>query len=266
MKKYFCFAPLVWLSACAAPQATAEHQARPDSPSPRASSTEPAPPASDSSTASAAPSALEAPELRTVTTEVQAEPAAPRPLPPGSKVLHIGDSFAGALGLPLGKRFEAEGVSSILKHTDASYLTTWAWEDALQKYIWRYNPDLVLVTLGANELQIVEPEQRERAIRKIISTIGERPCVWVAIPLWNGPQNGLLEIIRQHSSPCLYLDTNALMDTSQMPRIKDGIHPTASAREEWADVVLAWLKEQLAPSEPPRWVWQAPRAPQSAAN
>ena len=32
----------------------------------------------------------------------------------------------------------------------------------------------MLVTLGANELAIVEPEQRSRAIRKIVETLGER--------------------------------------------------------------------------------------------
>jgi len=180
-------------------------------------------------------------------------PSVVEPLPVGSKVLHIGDSFAGALGLALGKRLEERGVRSVLKHTDASYLTTWAWDDALGKYLWKYNPDLVLVTLGANELAIVEPEQRERAIKKIVETIGDRPCVWVGIPLWNGPQNGLLEVIRRASAPCRYMDTNALVDTEHMPRMSDGIHPTAAAREAWADVVVDWLARERRSNGPMPW-------------
>lgn len=164
------------------------------------------------------------------------------PLPARTKVLHVGDSFAGALGLPLGKLFEAAGVSSILKHTDASYLTDWAWDGNLQKYIWKYNPDLIVITLGANELEIQDPEARAKTIKKLIGTVGNRPCAWVAIPLWAGPKNGLLEVIQKNASPCVYVDTNRLMDVAAMPRIRDGIHPTESAREEWARVVLDWLQ------------------------
>lgn len=177
----------------------------------------------------------------------------PMPLPEGTKVLHIGDSFAGALGKPLGIIFEEAGIRSVLKHTDSSYLTDWAWDGKLQEYIWKYNPDLIMVTLGANELEIVNPELRERTVKKIISTIGERPCVWVAIPLWEGPKNGLLDVIEQHASPCIYMDTNQLIDVAKMPRISDGIHPTTQAREDWATFVAGWLRKHRAPREGRPW-------------
>lgn len=177
---------------------------------------------------------------------LQDQPSAPEPsplpLPSGSKVLHVGDSFAGALGLPLGKMLEGAGVSSVLKHTDASYLTDWAWDGNLQKYLWKYNPDLILITLGANELEIQDPESRGKTVKKLVETIGDRPCVWIAIPLWAGPKNGLLDVIARSVSPCLFLDTNQLMDVANMPRIRDGIHPTELARKQWAEVVLDWLQ------------------------
>lgn len=170
----------------------------------------------------------------------------PLPVPAGTKVLHVGDSFAGALGLPLGTKLKEEGVSSVLKHTDASYLTDWAWDGQLQKMIWRYNPDLVLITLGGNELEIVQPERRERTVKKIVSLVGERPCVWIGVPLWKGPQNGLLDVIEGSCEPCVYLDTSKLIDLSQMERMKDGIHPTTSARARWADAVFGWLQRHRA--------------------
>src|SRR5262249_54659712 len=114
-----------------------------------------------------------------------------------------------------------------------------------------YNPDLVLVTLGANELEIVNPEQRIPKIRKIIATIGDRPCVWIATPLWAGAKNGLFEIIRQNVAPCLYMDTNALI--TSMPRVHDGIHPTLPAREDWADVVVEWLATHRKPTTEKAW-------------
>lgn len=183
------------------------------------------------------------------------EPASsePVPIPEGTKVLHVGDSFAGALGKPLGELMEAAGMRSVLKHTDASYLTDWAWDGNLQKYIWKYNPDLVLVTLGANELEIENPELREKTVRKIVEIIGDKPCVWVAIPLWDGPKNGLLDVIKKNSQPCHYMDTNALFEPTKMARIRDGIHPTTEARKTWAEGVFSWLREQRRPTPGRPW-------------
>lgn len=186
--------------------------------------------------------------------------AEPLPVPEGTKVLHVGDSFAGALGRPLGVLLEQAGVRSVLKHTDSSYLTDWAWDGKLQDYLWKYNPDLVLVTLGANELEITEPNQRRKTIAKIISIIGDRPCVWVAIPLWQGPKNGLMDVIADSVAPCVYLDTNRLYDVAKMPRIHDGIHPTTAAREDWAKSVLAWLQEHRAPEPDKPWKIKAGEA------
>jgi len=154
----------------------------------------------------------------------------------------VGDSFAGALGLSLSTLFEEAGVKSVLKHTDASYLTDWAWNGELQKMLWKYNPDLLIITLGANELAIAEPEQRIKTIQKITSLVGDRPCVWVAIPLWQGKQNGLMDVIKEHAAPCVYWDSNQLLDAQHMPRVADGIHPTSAARKQWAEAVFDWLK------------------------
>jgi hypothetical protein len=177
----------------------------------------------------------------------------PLPIPAGTKILHVGDSFAGALGIPLGKLLEEAGVRSILKHKDSSYLTTWAWEPDLERELWRYNPDLVLVTLGANELGIADPSQREKTVRKIVETIGRRPCLWIAIPLWSEGHNGLLEVIEKSSSPCVFYDTNDELDTLHMPRIHDGIHPTTDARRVWAEAVFDYLSTHRQPRAGSPW-------------
>jgi lysophospholipase L1-like esterase len=178
-------------------------------------------------------------------------------------VLHVGDSFAAALGLPLNRKLKEQGLRSALEYETASYIPGWSAGDKLQKLLWKYNPDLVLITLGANELEIVDPEQRIRNIRRIVSTVGDRPCVWIATPLWAGAKNGLMDIIRQNAEPCRYMDTNALIQG--MPRVSDGIHPTLAAREEWADVVIDWLKAQRAPSPQKPWAL-APEPPPASAQ
>lgn len=181
----------------------------------------------------------------------QKQDAPSAPLPEGTLVLHVGDSFAGALGLPLSRRLKAAGLRSVLEFETASYIPGWASSEKLHRLVNRYDPDLVLVTLGANELEIVNPEQRIKNIRKIVATIDDRPCVWIAAPLWDGAKNGLFEIIRQNVAPCLYMDTNALI--SSMPRVSDGIHPTLPAREDWADVVVQWLAAHRRPTAGEVW-------------
>lgn len=176
--------------------------------------------------------------------------AAAGELPAGTLVLHVGDSFAGALGAPLAKRFRAAGLRSALEFKTASYIPNWAFGADLRRYLGRYKPDLVLITLGANELEIADPPQRARAIEKIVATIGERPCVWISPPLWK-PDTGLLSVIRKHVAPCRYLDSDSLIH--ELPRARDKIHPSKSGREIWAEAVFKWLANAREPHGPGPW-------------
>jgi len=172
-------------------------------------------------------------------------------LPEGTTVLHVGDSFAGALGIPLNKHLKEAGVRGVLKYRTASYIVDWAHQPALDTYLSQYHPDLVLITLGANELEIEEPERRIPAIRKIVDKVGDRPCVWVGVPLWSEEHNGLMDIVRDNAAPCRFMDSAALFP--DMPRAHDRIHPTMQAREDWAVRVFAWLARQRRPTETQAW-------------
>lgn len=188
---------------------------------------------------------------RAPTLSAEAVARATAPLPEGTTVLHVGDSFAGALGIPLNKRLEEAGVRGVLKYRTASYIVEWAHQPDLETYVQQYQPDLVLVTLGANELEIAEPEQRIPAIRKIVSVIGDRPCVWVGVPLWSDQHNGLMEVVRDNVAPCRFMDSAALFP--DMPRAHDKIHPTMQAREDWAVRVVEWLAHQRRPTDASAW-------------
>ncbi|HEX4474260.1 MAG TPA: SGNH/GDSL hydrolase family protein [Polyangiaceae bacterium] len=187
-----------------------------------------APPASSQSATSATPSLPpnSAPE--------------PAPLPVGTTVLHIGDSFAGALGIDLDQEFKARGVRGVLKYETATYIPTWASNKDLDQYLTSFHPDLVLITLGANELTVPDPKVRIPTIHRLVARLGGRPCVWVAPPLWKGARPVLLDTIRQSAAPCLYLDSGALVP--DLPRMRDGIHPSMPARKEWAKAVIEWLQ------------------------
>jgi lysophospholipase L1-like esterase len=178
----------------------------------------------------------------------------PIELPKDTLVLHVGDSFAGSLGVPLGKRFKAAGLRTVLEFETSSYIPTWASGEELEKYVGRYMPDLVLVTLGANEFEIPNPEQRAHAVRKLVKRLNGLPCVWISPPRWK-MDSGVLAVVRENCAPCRYLDSDTIV--KDLPRRKDGIHPSDTARETWADAVIAWLARERAGSAARSWELKA---------
>jgi hypothetical protein len=176
--------------------------------------------------------------------------------PKETLILHIGDSFAGSLGVPLGKRFKAAGMRTVLEFETPSYIPTWASGKELPQYIDKYRPSLVIITLGANEVELVNPEQRAGAIKRLVGKLGGRPCVWVIPPLWKS-DTGIFNVIRANAPPCRILESDSIVQN--LTRQKDKIHPNDPAREVWADAVLAWLaRERAGTAERP---WELRPAP-----
>lgn len=178
--------------------------------------------------------------------EAESEPE----LPKGTLVLHVGDSFAAALGVPLAKRLRAAGLRSVLEYKTASYIPTWAYGKELGRYVARWDPDLVLITLGANEFDIPAPDQRAPAIQRLVEKLGGRPCVWVLPPRWK-QDTGLLDVIRDHAAPCRTLESDTLVQ--DLPRARDGVHPSKQGREIWADAVFEWLIHARDPNSDEPW-------------
>jgi len=162
-------------------------------------------------------------------------------LPTGTLVLQVGDSFAGSLGIPLGERFRAHGLRSVLKFQTSSYVPTWASGTELPEYVAHYNPDLVLITLGANEFELSAPDTRAASVRRLVQRLGGRPCVWITPPRWK-PDSGILAVIEANSKPCRFLDSDTVV--KDLKRKPDKIHPSDAAREVWADAVLNWLAHE----------------------
>lgn len=191
----------------------------------------------------------------------EAAPSAPLELPKGSVVLHIGDSFAGALGVPLNEELRSRGLVSHLRFKTASFIPNWAGGYDLGAYIAQLKPDLVLITLGANEMAMKDPTLRVPLIKKIVKRLNGTPCVWIATPLW-GMDNGLMDLIRDNSAPCRFMDTNTIHPG--MPRLSDKIHPTIAARKGWAKVVVEWLQKEREPT--PTQIWHLKGVPVEATD
>jgi acyl-CoA thioesterase-1 len=186
-------------------------------------------------------------------------PSAPAELPRGTVVLHVGDSFAAALGIPLSRLLKQAGLRSVLEFHDASYVPTWAHGSTLPRLLARHNPDLVLVTLGGNEFEIPEPQQRVPAIRRLVSTLSGRACVWVFPPRWK-KDTGLFEVVREHAAPCRFLDSDTLVP-ADLPRKRDRIHPSTNGGEIWATAVFEWLARTRDPAAAEPWVFRTQNAP-----
>ncbi|HET7538595.1 MAG TPA: SGNH/GDSL hydrolase family protein [Polyangiaceae bacterium] len=229
-----------------------------------APSTPPAPSASEASSAFSPPHAPVAdPSTSQAPPASMAEPSEnSAPMPKGTRVLQIGDSFADALGGKLSPLLRAAEVKTSLEFETPSYIPNWSYGTKLQKLLSNYRPDLVLITLGANEIEIPHPEERIKPVRHLVQTLAGRPCVWIAPPLWK-PDSGVLQVIRDNVAPCRYLDSNQLVH--DLPRARDKIHPSMAGREIWAKVVFDWLvRERVGTAEQP-WALR-PEAGESASS
>jgi hypothetical protein len=175
-----------------------------------------------------------------------APPSPPPPLPAGLKVMIVGDSFAEALGAGM-KNVSADfSVKAILRGEHATFIPQWAGgKFSIPILLKQDTPDVIVIALGGNELAMADPTVRTPDIEKIVAAASKIPCVWVGTPSW-GKENDLPQIIRSHSSPCRYYDSNAL--SPNLPRGGDKIHPTFEGQKTWARQVLGWLQKERDPS------------------
>jgi hypothetical protein len=180
--------------------------------------------------------------------EIAPVPLAPPVIPPGTVVLHIGDSFALAgFAKAIKPHLKALGVRYEVRAETSSYTTTWSGK--MERLVADMQPDLVIINLGANEVANVDPPTHAPAVRRIVAAHGGRPCVWVSPPSWR-KDTGITAVIRQNSAPCRYFDSDKLIG-QPIPRQSDHIHPTDQGGAVWAEAFWGWLQDQRAPAGDP---------------
>ena len=163
--------------------------------------------------------------------------------------------MADALGKDLKLELEGRGIRNILSAKEATYIPQWASKfDSMgfRGQLKVHNPDLVIITLGGNELAMPDPRERAEPVRELAKAVGARPCLWISAPLWPGAQNtGLFEVIRANCAPCVFVDTNALIKLEVLAA--DGVHPTLAERKRWAHFMVRWLEHNRDPVGPQPW-------------
>jgi len=214
------------LPACA-PDVTPSAQAKTADP--------PSPEAKPSSTPSAAASAAPAPADVTgplrVSTDAGVVPAAR-----ATRVLHVGDSMAPLVANYLRPLYTRDGRNYWVETVVSSSTLEWAGKRLLQDAMYKYDPEVVLISLGSNELFDPKPERRGGAVRQIVEDTRGRPCLWIGPPLWK-KDTGFIQVLKDNLGHCRYFDSSKL----DLPRMEDGRHPSWTGGYRWADAVWRTL-------------------------
>ncbi len=172
---------------------------------------------------------------------IDAAPAGP-PVP--KVVLHTGDSMVGGFGgltkaleakfKPLGSKFVPDWMVSVS-------IVSFDHDKHFADLIARHNPDLVILTLGANDVFVPFPSSLASSVASIARKASHgRDCWWITPPTWK-PDTGITAIIKKNAIGCRVFDSSNM----KISRSPDGIHPTDRGGIDWADKF--WSEYQTNP-------------------
>jgi hypothetical protein len=188
-----------------------------------------APPAASAlpAAAEAAPAAADGAPL-SIRTDGGAVPAAN-----AQRVLHVGDSMVPLVGNYLRTLYWRDERDYWIDSVTSSSTLDWGGDKRLmQAAMFKYNPDLILISLGSNELFDSKPERRAPAIRRIVADTRGRACLWIGPPAWKR-DSGFIDVLQANLGHCRYLDSTKL----RLPRMTDGRHPNWTGGHAWASAV-----------------------------
>lgn len=161
----------------------------------------------------------------------------------GTRVLLFGDSFVAAgLQQRMKQLVEERGGTFFADAWTSSTTTAWAKGDRLLALLDKTKPDVVFISIGANEVFLPAPETRAPSVRAVVARLGARPCAWISPPLWKG-ETGITAVTHANSSPCAFFDSSAL----SIDHNPDKIHPSPTGGAAWAEAV--WSATVL-PAQP----------------
>ncbi len=162
-----------------------------------------------------------------------AETDAARPAPKVYKrVLHAGDSMVGGgLARALRPKVEAEGAKYFRDVWESGSLRQFSRSDRIPKLLKELHPDLVVLSLGANDVYEPRPEAMIAFVESIAKMVRGTDCWWLGPPIWKAEYKPFVEMLRDHVAPCTFFDGSEIT----MQRKKDGIHPDERGGETWAD-------------------------------
>jgi len=150
----------------------------------------------------------------------------------GKTVLHVGDSMVGGDGgltKALGANFTHAGARFVRDTKVSESVISFAASTRLRTLLAKHAPDIVIVTLGANDVFVPYPASLAGHVQAIARKLQGRECYWMGPPLWK-PDTGIVQVIKDNAAPCTFFDSSA----QKLARAGDGIHPTEQGGAAWA--------------------------------
>lgn len=139
----------------------------------------------------------------------------------------------GGLARAIRPKWEGEGAKYIRDVWESGSLRDFARSDRIPTLIKTHHPDLILLTLGANDVYEKDPEILAPFIEKIAKMTNGIDCWWIGPPFWKKEYERMVDTFRKHVAPCQFFDSSGI----EMDRKSDGIHPNEKGGETWADAV-----------------------------
>jgi lysophospholipase L1-like esterase len=158
----------------------------------------------------------------------------------GRRVLLVGDSMAEGIAPFLQRRVEAAGGLWTSQPEQSSTIIWWQGSGKLRALIAQHRPDIIFIALGSNELFAQDAESRAPLIRTMVSEIGRREAYWVGPPSWK-PGSRLVPVIEENFQAGHFYNS----DTLDVPRGKDGKHPTLQGYERWVELIWKWYARAI---------------------
>jgi hypothetical protein len=158
----------------------------------------------------------------------------------GRRVLLVGDSMGQGIAPFLQRKVEAAGGSFVSAPEQSSTIIWWQGSGKLRALLARHRPDIIFIALGSNELYVKDVESRAVVVRSLVAEIGDREAYWIGPPIWK-PGSRLAPIIEENFQTGRFYNSDSL----DVPRGKDGKHPTLPGYERWVQLVWNWYARAI---------------------
>jgi hypothetical protein len=156
-----------------------------------------------------------------------------------SRILHFGDSHVSSgLKASLARHFRQAGAQFHQERWVGSRSKSWVASGRLRHLIAAFRPNVVLITLGTNEMRSKTPSRSAAWIHEIVNGLNGAVCYWMGPPPLIEDKNGYNEMAKKAVKPCRYFDSRTL---NMKPRSSGSFHLTRSQGTVWGDRVWHWM-------------------------
>jgi lysophospholipase L1-like esterase len=135
-------------------------------------------------------------------------------------------------------KFEGDGAKYVSDVWESGSQRDFARSDRIPRLLEENHPDLVLLSLGANDVYEPKPEVMAPYIAKIAKMTQGTDCIWIGPPIWKDAYKRIVPVIRENAAPCIFFDSSEI----EMHRKPDGIHPDERGGETYADAFWAFYR------------------------